>query len=97
MHATADPAGVFFAALVIVLTIPFAVIYVRRRGELDPEDRMTLGVQLAAAFLLGVVKAVRSLGWLSDNAAYWTLNYSLAALFFAMFWRFTWKHRRQKS
>lgn len=72
MHATADPAGVFFAALVIVLTIPFAVIYVRRRGELDPEDR-------------------------SDNAAYWTLNYSLAALFFAMFWRFTWKHRRQKS
>lgn len=95
MDGTRDMAGVGFAVLIILAAIPLAVTYFRRRGEFDQESRITVRILLAAAVLDGAVNAVKSLGLMPDDATYWTLNYSLAALFFVTFLRFSWVHRRK--
>ncbi|MDB4869067.1 MAG: hypothetical protein JWL97_71, partial [Gemmatimonadales bacterium] len=77
MGSTHDTAGVVFAALVLLLAIPFAVAYFRGRRELDPRARAYAGLCLGAAVALGVVNLVRAMGLLTNDPAYWTLEYSL--------------------
>jgi multisubunit Na+/H+ antiporter MnhB subunit len=91
MDGTPDTAGVVFAALIIVLAIPSSVTYLRarRRGELDQERRTTGAIFLVAAILVGAVNVVRAMGRMPNEAAYWTLQFSLTALFCVMFWRFS--------
>lgn len=96
MDGTHDTAGVAFAALILLLAIPFAVIYFRRRHELNPRSRAYVGLSVAAALFLGVVNVVRAMGLLTNDAAYWTLEYSLGALFWVMFLRFTIEEKRKE-
>jgi hypothetical protein len=73
--------GVVFAALIVLLTIPFA-IEVRRRFQ---GTERTLGtVAVLAAALVGLVNVAKSLGWMPDGPLYWTLNIALVVLFWAM-------------
>jgi lipopolysaccharide export LptBFGC system permease protein LptF len=75
-----DVAGVVFASLIIVMAIPFA-IEIRRRRE---GDKTLSTIALVAAVLLGAVNVVKSLGLMTDGPVYWTLNFALAVLFWAM-------------
>lgn len=95
MDGTRDTAGVGFAVLIILAAIPLTVTYFRRRRELDQESKMTIRILLTAAVLNGAVNVVKSLGLMPDDATYWTLDYSLAALFFVTLLRFSWVHRRK--
>lgn len=97
MNGNHDVAGLIFAGLILVLAIPFAIAYFRGRRELDPRARVYAGLCVGAALLLGIVNVVRSLGLLTNDPAYWTLEYSLGALFWVMFLRFSLDQRRKAS
>jgi hypothetical protein len=77
--------GVFLAALVILLAIPAAFQLYRRRE--DPNTTQGT-IALIAAVLLAVVKVIRSLGLMTNDPLYWTLNISLGVLFSVMFLQF---------
>lgn len=96
MNGTHDTAGIAFAALILVLAIPFAVAIFRSRRELDPRSRAYAGLCLAGAVGVGVVNVVRAMGQLTNEPAYWTLEYSLSALFWVMFIRFTIEAKRKE-
>jgi|ERR1700736_2415752 len=96
MNGTHDTAGIAFAALVLVLAIPFAVVIFRSRRELGPKSRAYAGLGLAGAVGVGVVNVVRAMGLLTNDPAYWTLQYSLLALFWVMFIRFTIELKRKE-
>lgn len=95
MGGNHDMAGLIFAGLILVLAIPFAVVYFRGRRELDPRARVYAGLCVAAALILGIVNVVRSLGLLTNDPAYWTFEYSFGALFWVMFLRFSLDQRRK--
>jgi hypothetical protein len=95
MSRNYDTAGLIFAGLILVLAIPFAIVYLRGRRELDPRARVYAGLCVAAALILGVVNAIRSLGLLTNDPAYWTFEYGFGALFWVMFLRFSLDQRRK--
>ncbi len=79
-----DLAGVFFAALMIVVAIPFAFVLYRQ-----PEGNKTTGtIALIAGVLHGAVNVIRSLGLMTDGPVYWTLNTALVVLFWVMLIQF---------
>ena len=90
--------GILFAALVIVLAIPFALPHLRSPDSpLKTEGAMTLlAVVVIAALSLGFVNVIRALGGFENHAAYWTLNLALSALFWVMLLRLCWRERRQR-
>jgi hypothetical protein len=90
--------GILFAALVIVLAIPFALPHLRgsdspMRGE---GAKALMAVVVIAALSLGLVNVVRAVGGLENQAAYWTLNLALSALFWLLLLRLCWRERRQR-
>jgi hypothetical protein len=90
--------GILFAALVIVLAIPFALPHLRgpdspMRGE---GATALLAVVVIAALSLGLVNVIRAVGGLENQAAYWTLNLALSALFWLLLLRLCWRERRQR-
>jgi hypothetical protein len=90
--------GLIFAALVIVLAIPFALSHLRSSDSpLRVSGAKTLlAVVLIAALLLGVVNVIRALGRFENHAAYWALNIALSVLFWLMLLRLSWTERRQR-
>jgi hypothetical protein len=90
--------GILFAALVIVLAIPFALPHLRgpdspMRGE---GANALMAVVVIAALSLGLVNVIRAVGGLENQAAYWTLNLALSALFWFLLLRLCWRERRQR-
>jgi hypothetical protein len=90
--------GVLFAALVIVLAIPFALSHLR-----SPDSplrlagaRTLLAVVVVAGLLLGLVNVVRAMGGFENHAAYWALNLALSAFFWLVLLRLCWLERRQR-
>ncbi len=90
--------GLIFAALVVVLAIPFALSHLRSSDSpLRTSGAKTLlAVVLIAALLLGLVNVIRALGRFESHAAYWTLNIALSVLFWLMLLRLSWTERRQR-
>jgi len=90
--------GIVFAALVIVLAIPFALSHLR--GADSPLQaggaRTLLAVVVIAAVSLGFVNVVRALGGFENHAAYWALNLGLSAFFWLVLLRLCWMERRQR-
>lgn len=85
-----DVAGVVFAALIVLMAIPFAIqLYRKREG-----DRTVGTIALVSGVLLGTVNAVRSLGLMTDGPVYWTLNTVFAVLFWVMLIQFLRAERR---
>jgi hypothetical protein len=93
-----DWGGIVFAALVIVLAIPFASSHLR--GSDSPlrtsGAKTLLAVVIIAALFLVFVNVIRALGRFENTAAYWTLNISLSVLFWAVLLRLCWTERRQR-
>ena len=90
--------GVLFAALVIVMAIPFAISHLR-----SPDSPMRVSgaktlaaVVVISALSLGLVNVVRALVRFENHAAYWTLNIGLSLLFWMMLLRLSWIDRRQR-
>jgi hypothetical protein len=90
--------GILFAALVIVLAIPFALPHLRGPDSpLRTEGaKALLTVVVVAALSLGLVNVIRALGGFENHAGYWTLNIALSALFWVMLLRLCWRERRQR-
>jgi hypothetical protein len=90
--------GILFAALVIVLAIPFASSHFRSPDSpLRTEGAKTLlTVVVIAAVCLGFLNVIRALGGFENHAAYWTLNIALSAVFWVMLLRLCWRERRQR-
>lgn len=85
-----DVADVVFAALIVLMAIPFAVqLYRKREG-----DKTSGTIALIAGVLLGTVNVVRSLGLMPDGPTYWTLNTAFATLFWVMLIQFLRAERR---
>jgi hypothetical protein len=89
--------GILFAALVIVLAIPFALPHLRGvDSPLRAEGaKALLAVVVIAALSLGFVNVIRAVGGFENHAAYWTLNLALSALFWLLLLRLCWRERRQ--
>jgi hypothetical protein len=90
--------GIIFAAVVILLAIPFAVSHF---GSPDNPIRsgapMTLLVLVVlAALALIVLNVIRASGALENHAVYWTLNLGLAVAFWVLLLRLSWTERRQR-
>ena len=90
--------GILFAALVIVLAIPFALPHLRSPDSPLKGDgaKPLLGIVLIAAVSLGLVNVIDALGGFENHAAYWTLNIALSVLFWVMLLRLCWRERRQR-
>jgi hypothetical protein len=90
--------GILFAALVIVLAVPFALPHLRSLDSpLKTEGAMALlAVVVLAAVSLGFVNVIRALGGFENHTAYWTLNLALSALFWVVLLRLCWRERRQR-
>jgi hypothetical protein len=90
--------GILFAALVIVLAIPFALPHLRSPDSPLRGDgaKTLLGIVVIAAVSLGLVNLIDSLGGFDNRAAYWTLNIALSVLFWVMLLRLCWRERRQR-
>jgi VIT1/CCC1 family predicted Fe2+/Mn2+ transporter len=90
--------GILFAALVIVLAIPFALSHFRgSESPLRTDGAKTLlAVVIIAALSLGFVNVIRALGSFENQTAYWALNIALSALFWLVLLRLCWRERRQR-
>lgn len=90
--------GILFAAVVVVLAIPFGLSHFRRSDSplRTGGARMLFAVLIVAALSLGFVNLIRALGRFENHAAYWTLNLALSALFWLMLLRLSWTERRQR-
>lgn len=90
--------GILFAALVIVLAIPFASSHFRSPDSPLRTDgaKTLLAVVVIAGLSLGFVNVVRALGGFENQTAYWTLNIALSAFFWLMLLRLCWRERRQR-
>ena len=90
--------GILFAALVILLAIPFASSHFRSPDSPLRTDgaKTLLAVVVIAAASLGVVNVIDALGGFQNHAAYWTLNIALSVLFWVMLLRLCWRERRQR-
>ncbi|MDQ6770649.1 MAG: hypothetical protein M3Z54_11765 [Gemmatimonadota bacterium] len=90
--------GVLFAALMIILAIPFALSHFRSSDYplRIPGAKTLLAVVVTAAVLLGMVNIVRALGGFENHAAYWALNLALSAFFWLVLLRLCWAERRQR-
>jgi len=90
--------GILFAALVIVLAIPFALPHLRSPDSPLRTDgaKMLLGIVVIAAVSLGLVNVIDALGGFENHAAYWTLNIALSVVFWVMLLRLCWRERRQR-
>ena len=90
--------GIIFAAVVILLAIPFAVSNLRapdspiRAGA----PKALLVLVILAALSLAAVNIVRAAGQLEDHRVYWALNLGLAVLFWVLLLRVSWTERRQR-
>ena len=73
-----DKAGIAFAIPLIVLPLFFLPAVLRSTGEM----RVYGTVAAVSAIALGIVKILLRTGQIEEGPAYWTLNYSLSALFF---------------
>jgi hypothetical protein len=89
--------GILFAALVIVLAIPFSLSHFRSPDSpLRTEGaKSLLAVVVFAALLLGLVNVLRALGGFENHAVYWMVNIALSALFWLLLLRLCWRERRQ--
>jgi hypothetical protein len=90
--------GIIFAAVVILLAIPFAVShFASADSPIRTGAPMTLLVLvIAAALSLVVVNVVRAYGQLENQPVYWVLNVGLSVLFWVLLLRLSWTERRQK-
>jgi len=90
--------GILFAALVIVLAIPFASSHFRSPDSpLRTEGaKPLLAVVVIAALSLGFVNVIRAMGGFENQAAYWTLNIALSVVFWLLLLRLCWRERRQR-
>ena len=90
--------GILFAALVIVLAIPFALSHFRSSDSplRTGGAKALLAVLVIAALSLGFVNVTRALGKFENHGAYWMLNIALSALFWLMLLRLSWTERRQR-
>lgn len=90
--------GFLFAALVIVVAVPFALSHLRCEDSplRSSGARTLLGVVVIAALSLGLVNVIRAMGMLENHVAYWILNIGLAALFWVVLLRLSWTERRQR-
>jgi hypothetical protein len=90
--------GILFAALVIVLAIPFALPHLRSPDTALRADgaKTLMGVVVIAALSLGLVNVTDALGGFDNRAAYWTLNIAISALFWVVLLRLCWRERRQR-
>ncbi len=75
-----DKAGIGFAILLIVLPLVLLPLLLRYPGQLRLFGAICAGSSIA----LGIVKIFALTGHMEEGPAYWTLNYSLSALFFVM-------------
>ena len=90
--------GIIFAAVVILLAIPFAVSHFA-----SPDNPIRTGAPMAllilvivAALALVVVNVIRASGALENHAVYWALNLGLAVAFWVLLLRLSWTERRQR-
>ena len=74
-----DGAGITFAVVMMLLSIPVAVILYRNWASLQGE-RFFGAVFVVSTLLLGIVNIARYSGRMQDGPAYQTLNISLSAL-----------------
>lgn len=90
--------GALFAALVIVLAIPFVVSHFRTPDSplRTPGSKTLAAAVVLAALALGIVNVARLLGAFEHHAVYWTLNIALSGLFWLMLLRLSWTERRQR-
>ena len=90
--------GIIFAAVVILLAIPFAVSHLRAQDSpiRAGAPNVLLVLVVLAALLLATVNIVRAAGQLEDHRVYWALNIGLAALFWVLLLRVSWTERRQR-
>jgi hypothetical protein len=90
--------GIIFAAVVILLAIPFAVShFASADSPIRTGAPMTLLVLvIAAALSLVVVNVVRAYGQLENQPVYWVLNVGLSVLFWVLLLRLSWTERRQR-
>ena len=90
--------GILFAALVIVLAIPFASSHFRSPDSPLRTDgaKTLLAVVVIAALSLGFVNVIRAMGGFENQAAYWTLNIALSVVFWLLLLRLCWRERRQR-
>jgi hypothetical protein len=90
--------GIVFAALVILLAIPFALPHLRSPDSpLKTDGAGTLlALVIIAAVSLGFVNVIRALGAFENDAAYWAASLALSALFWVMLLRLCWRERRQR-
>ena len=90
--------GILFAALVVVLAVPFALPYLRSPDSpLKTDGAGTLlALVIVAAVSLGFVNVIRALGAFENHAAYSTANLALSALFWVVLLRLCWRERRQR-
>jgi hypothetical protein len=92
-----DVSGITFAAIMMVLAIPLAVILYRSWGSLESNNRFFGTVFLVSTLLLGIVNLAGYTGRMEDGPAYQTLNISLSALSSVMLLLLfvsEWKRRR---
>jgi hypothetical protein len=90
--------GPIFAALVILLAIPFAMPHLKA-----PDSPVRAGgakalvsVVAAALVLLVLINFFRLLGGFESFVLFWTLNIVLAAVFWVALLRLSWTERRQR-
>ena len=90
--------GIIFAAVVILLAIPFAVSNLRARDSpiRAGAPKALLVLVILAALSLAAVNIVRAAGQLEDHRVYWALNLGLAVLFWVLLLRVSWTERRQR-
>jgi hypothetical protein len=90
--------GILFAALAIVLAIPFALSHLRSSDNplRTGGAKMLLAVVIITAVSLGFMNVIRALGRFENHAAYWTLNIALSGVLWVMLLRLSWTERRQR-
>jgi hypothetical protein len=90
--------GIIFAAVVILLAIPFAVShFASADSPIRTGAPMALLVLvIAAALSLVVVNVVRAYGQLENASVYWAFNVGLSVLFWVLLLRLSWTERRQR-
>jgi hypothetical protein len=90
--------GIIFAAVVVLLAIPFAVSHFASSDNPIRTGAPTtlLVFVILAALALVVVNVIRATGALENQIVYWTLSLGLAVAFWVLLLRFSWTERRQR-
>jgi hypothetical protein len=90
--------GPIFAALVILLAVPFAMPHLKAADSPVRAGgaKGVVSVVIVSLVLLVVINFSRLIGGFERFALFWTLNIVLAAVFWIALLRLSWTERRQR-